>query len=89
MSDLIDRQAAIEAMAELQGRASSKAELKGISKAWKMIKQLPPAQPERIRGRWTRDNACSECGCQPWFSGDIHNYNFCPHCGADMREVTT
>lgn len=46
MSDLIDRQAAIDAMAELQGRASSKAELKGISKAWKMIKQLPPAQPE-------------------------------------------
>lgn len=41
---------------------------------------------ERIRGRWTRDNACSECGCQPWFSGDIHNYNFCPNCGADMRE---
>ena len=40
---------------------------------------------ERIRGRWTRDNACSECGCQPWFSGDIHNYNFCPNCGADMR----
>ena len=40
---------------------------------------------ERIRGRWTRDNACSECGCQPWFSGDIHNYKFCPNCGADMR----
>ena len=40
---------------------------------------------ERIRWRWTRDNACSECGCQPWFSGDIHNYNFCPNCGADMR----
>ena len=55
---------------------------------WDAINALPPAQPERIKGHWTRDNACSECGCQPWFSGDIHNYNFCPNCGADMREVT-
>ena len=49
MQDLISRQAAIDAMAELQGRASTKAELKGISKAWKRIKQLPSAQPEQ---RW-------------------------------------
>jgi hypothetical protein len=53
MADLIDRQAAIDAMAELQGRASTKAELKGISKAWKRIKQLPSAQPERT---------CVNCG---------------------------
>jgi len=33
-------------MAELQGRASTKAEFKGISKAWKRIKKLPSAQPE-------------------------------------------
>lgn len=43
--DLISKQAAIDAMAELQGRASTKAELKGISKAWKWIKKLPPVQP--------------------------------------------
>jgi len=49
--DTISRQAAIEAMAELQGRAYTKAELKGISKAWKRIKQLPSAQPEIIRCR--------------------------------------
>ena len=46
MDELISKQAAIAAMAELQGRASTKAELKGISKAWKRIKQLPSAQPE-------------------------------------------
>lgn len=44
--DCISRQAAIDAMAELQGRASTKAELKGISKAWKRIKQLSSVQPE-------------------------------------------
>ena len=47
--DMISRQAAIDAMAELQGRAYTKAELKGISKAWKRIKQLPSARPEQ---RW-------------------------------------
>ena len=46
MDDLISRQAAIDAMAELQGRAASKGELTGISKAWKKIKKLPSAEPE-------------------------------------------
>ena len=40
MSELIKREDAIEAMAELQGIAQSKAELTGISKAWKRIKVL-------------------------------------------------
>ena len=53
MSDLISRQAVIDKMAELQGRASTKAEFKGISKAWKRIKKLPSAQPEIIR--------CKDC----------------------------
>jgi hypothetical protein len=52
-SDTISRQAVIDAMAELQGRASTKAELKGISKAWKRIKALPAVQPKR--GRWLED----------------------------------
>ena len=95
-TDCISRQAAIDAVncvMVMKGIRSGKSivaeaveSAKGIMTD--NIRQLPPAQPERIRGRWTRDNACSECGCQPWFSGDIHNYNFCPHCGADMREVT-
>ena len=50
MSDLISRQAAIDIMAELQGGATTKAELKAISKAWKKIKKLPSAQPELRRG---------------------------------------
>lgn len=53
MGDLISRQVAIDAMAELQGRAYTKAELKGISKIWKRITQLPSAQPEIIR--------CKDC----------------------------
>ncbi len=90
MSDLIDRQAAIDTLrGYLVGkRCPDDGTLTCRLIENEVINKLPPAQPKRIRGRWTRDNACSECGCQPWFSGDIHNYNFCPHCGADMREVT-
>lgn len=52
-NDHISREAAIDAMWELQGRAGSKGELVGISKAWKRIEKLPSAQPEVIR--------CKDC----------------------------
>lgn len=52
--DTIYRQAAIDAIAELQGRASSKGELTGISKAWKKIKALPSAQPEIVRCKYCK-----------------------------------
>ena len=89
-TDCISRQAAIKILHEALDAADQIADVPfGVYQNYRdKMNELPPAQPERIRGRWTRDNACSECGCQPWFSGDIHNYNFCPHCGADMREVT-
>ena len=41
--ELISREAAIDEMAELQGRASTRAEMKSISKAWKRIRELPTA----------------------------------------------
>ena len=41
--ELISREAAIDEMYELQGRASTKAELTGISKAWKRLNKLPTA----------------------------------------------
>ena len=49
-----------------------------------------------VRGQWTefktdmppRRNRCSECGyiTNPWLA---RVYNFCPNCGADMREGET
>ena len=41
--ELISREAAIDEMAELQGRAPTRAEMKSISKAWKRIQKLPTA----------------------------------------------
>lgn len=50
---------------------------------------------ERPHGEWdtdfNRDNAtvCSECGEKAWYKeyrGWVTKSNFCPNCGADMRE---
>jgi hypothetical protein len=80
-TDLISRQDAID-MIRNHWSDFSNADNYRTAKA--CVDAVPPIRPKR--GKWTADNACSECGCQPWFSRDIHNYNFCPNCGADMRE---
>lgn len=87
MDDLISRQTAIDMLATMQGRCTSKTALIQNSKIWQQIKDLPPAQPERKKGTWIdlgKDRAirwqCSECGRK-----DTHIYNYCPDCGADMR----
>ena len=57
-------------------------------------KDAKAEQAEHIRGRWEVASTgysgfmrCSACktGC----CGDYRSMNFCPNCGADMREVTT
>ena len=87
MSDLISRQAAIEAVWNSYGSAS----------AVKNIENLPSAQPERT-GHWVEigdepydEWECDRCGFVIDGSGCIDPeeyrdiYIFCPHCGADMR----
>ena len=89
--DLISRQQAIDEIAELQGRAATKAELIGISKAWKKIKKLPSAQ--MVHGHWIyckgsngKDyRKCSVCLHTQEITGVL---NYCPICGAKMDEVT-
>lgn len=66
----------------------------GAALATEYIKQLPSAQQKRKKGRWKRllvdsgfnaDWYCSECG---WKTAiEEHGYNYCPHCGADMRRM--
>ena len=60
------------------------------------INQIPSADVvERKRGEWILKTdevldidfyACSECEYEPYRKMDISN--FCPNCGADMREQT-
>ena len=50
------------------------------------------AEPERKKGHWTGD-CCSCCGVSKYNyikmvddeCGPFGTWNFCPHCGADMR----
>ena len=58
------------------------------------IENAPTIEPERRKGKWIgnpRHQACSECHttyCVPDGQDgalDMTFYNFCPHCGADMR----
>ena len=85
-NDLISRQAAIDALhMHLMYRMGTDSNKKRLDE-W--INNLPSAQPERKKGKWTiydrhtipYQYICSECGAY-----HRARYDFCPNCGADMR----
>lgn len=88
--DAVSRQAAIDALAKFVPYAicdaSTESYTNGLTDAYNLICQLPSVQPERLKGRWTDNNACPFCGFQPWYERDIHTLSYCPNCGADMRK---
>ena len=78
MGDLIDRQAAIDAVDATWWNA------RGIRKA---IQELPSAQPERKKGKWIEldytqawEYKCDQCGRLSDFEE-----NYCPNCGCAME----
>lgn len=99
-TDTISRQAAIDTLnvdAELLRRVLDETDIVGTERAkyeWGLgliesniadIKELPSAQPERRKGRW-RKGVC-ECGYDWAKDAPISSVpNFCPQCGADMRQ---
>ena len=103
VTDTIGRQAAIEAAMRDVSCIRTHEFNAGATRAANRIKQLPPAEPKRIRGKWiycedsTADCVdgyrCDQCGFfVPWDythkSIDyIKDYIFCPHCGM-KNEVT-
>ena len=99
MSDLISRQAAIDALGErpmvwvgsdyeLGARNQYDADVLALE-------TVPSAQPERKSGRWIEDGynnykaVCSECGepCGTYVMGKPRD-NFCKWCGAKMEADT-
>ena len=85
MDDLISRQAAIDAyilhtMDYLVGEKPRRA-------FTEVLRELPPAQPERESGEWIRnDNGTYSCSvCQSWIPEEQHYYaRYCLHCGSKM-----
>ena len=82
MADLIDRQAAIDAMIEAY---------EDLDAEW-ILKRLPSVQSEQKTGKWIpcKDGieesifAGARCSnCNYWLS--IGRWNYCPHCGAKME----
>lgn len=98
MSDLIDRQQAIDALNEYFARIG-KLKRRGLTKGEKAIsldtvgaiKTLPPAQPKRGKwiktARWGRVYYCNQCRNYLDFDGvnaGRGSTNFCPNCGCRM-----
>lgn len=91
MDDLISRQAAIEAIncdITIVGKRNAEVVAETIALFVDRIKALPPAQPERQKGKWIKnDNGTYSCSvCQSWIPEEQHHYaRYCLYCGADMR----
>lgn len=96
MSDLIDRDFAIKALDSAIDDFDDYHENYGIERAQDIISCLPSAQPERKTGEWIPEFDGKFTGGAYWFScskckrivPDVRNggWNYCPNCGADMRE---
>ena len=63
-----------------------------------IFKPFKQFQPERKKGKWINEGVygeghaqcsirCNNPLCNFHYIGYLGDYNFCPNCGADMREV--
>ena len=100
-TDCISRQDAIDALTEY---GNGRAVFISVGEAVIRIEQLPPTQPEHIKGHWICDRSwsegvgmgesyghywkCDKCGHLEQGDWGECGCNFCSNCGSDNREVT-
>ena len=94
MDDSISRQAAIDLFPNDALEWDTKGGYIAPHLVRRMIKELPPAQPERKKGKWEvyyddeypTDSAVRCSNCHAWFVEEsAAAWEYCPHCGATMR----
>lgn len=93
MSDLIRRQDAVSRMSDLLMIELKGQRLPTWNEVYQAMNDVPSAEPERKKGKWTGD-CCSCCGVSKYNyikivddeCGPFGTWNFCPNCGADMRD---
>ncbi len=92
MNDAINRHDAIEGVATEVLRVFSTSLNDAYEVAENALKDLPPAQPQRMRGRWEyvkhygeRYRVCTLCHAERRDDRST-GWNFCPNCGSDNRE---
>lgn len=101
--DCISREAVIEHICEAKECYKEECKGRTLERCpdLQWVFDLPSVQPQPKRGHWI-DQAdsigeyasgcyeCDECHEVFWIESGTpqdNEYNFCPHCGADMREV--
>ena len=100
MQDLISRQAAIAKFKPwLKVEGYSEGELNMLKAVLFELTVMPSAQPERKTGRWIDGKRmkndgtfywfrqCDQCGYERNDCDTEKDSNFCPDCGADMRQI--
>ena len=87
MSDCVSREAVLNTLDTMDKALDENRTIEAYKELLKeCYKELPPVTPERPKGRWVVDERmvfpkCSCCKVQGY-----NSFDFCPMCGADMRE---
>ncbi len=96
--DLIDRQAAIDALWKVHQNRPLDSDRWVITDCLQEIDKLPSAQPERKKGKWINDNGLYQCSCckhlwsELWWVENCPMermykiMRYCPNCGAEMED---
>jgi hypothetical protein len=92
--DLISRADAIQAMQDKAKKLTNEDTINGLCGAVAMLYEMPSVTPQPRKGHWIvakgsylgmRNACCSNC--KDFYTNDWNVMNYCPNCGADMREV--